>query len=66
LFSILILILILVLILILISRTSSDGFLPIRSDEVARWVLEEDTSDIRDWMRRVRAWVRAEVMGRPR
>ena len=41
------------------------GFLPVRSDEVARWVLEEDTSDIRDWMRRVRAWVRAEVVGRP-
>jgi hypothetical protein len=32
----------------------------------ARWVLEEDTSDIRDWMRRLRVWVRAEVVGRPR
>jgi Uma2 family endonuclease len=46
------------------SAIEISGFLPIRSDEVARWVLEEDTSDIRDWMRRLRAWVRAEVMGR--
>jgi Uma2 family endonuclease len=42
------------------------GFLPVRTDEVARWVLEEDTSDIRNWMRLLRAWVRSDVVGRPR
>ena len=43
------------------------GFLPVRADEIARWVLEEDTSDIRDWLTALCcAWVRAEVIGRPR
>src|SRR5262249_43542930 len=42
------------------------GFLPIRKDEVARWVLQEDRSDLQAWKRRLRAWVRAELSGRPR
>jgi Uma2 family endonuclease len=42
----------------------ASGFLPIRAEEVVRWVLEEDTSDIADWKRRLRAWVRAELPGR--
>jgi Uma2 family endonuclease len=42
------------------------GFLPIVADEVARWVLEEDRSNLLDWKRRLRAWVRAELVGRVR
>jgi Uma2 family endonuclease len=48
------------------AAVETSGFLPVRADEIARWVLEEDTSDIRDWMRRLRTWVRAEVVGRLR
>jgi Uma2 family endonuclease len=40
------------------------GFLPIRADEVNRWVLHEDRSSLLDWKRRLRAWVRAELAGR--
>ena len=36
-------------------------FLPIRKEEIARWVLIEDTSDLRAWKRRLREWVRAEL-----
>lgn len=42
------------------------GLLPIRADEVARWVLHEDRSNLLDWKRRLRAWVRAELAGRAR
>jgi Uma2 family endonuclease len=42
------------------------GFLPIVADEVARWVLREDRSNLLDWKRRLRGWVRAEVAGRAR
>ena len=42
------------------------GFLPIVADEVTRWVLEEDWSNLLDWKRRLRAWVRAELVGRVR
>jgi Uma2 family endonuclease len=48
------------------AAVETSGFLPVRAVEIARWVLEEDTSDIRDWMRRLRAWIRAEVVGRLR
>jgi Uma2 family endonuclease len=41
-------------------------FLPIRKEEIVRWVLEEDTSDLRAWKRRLREWVRAELAGRRR
>lgn len=40
------------------------GFLPIRADEVARWVFEEESSDVSEWERRLREWVRAELAGR--
>lgn len=40
------------------------GFLPIRADEVARWGFAEDSSDVSEWGRRLRAWVRAEPAGR--
>ena len=36
-------------------------FLPVRSEEVARWVLEEDRRAGSAWGRRLRAWARAEL-----
>jgi Uma2 family endonuclease len=42
----------------------TSGFLPIRADEVARWVFHEDSSDVSDWERRLIDWVRAELAGR--
>lgn len=46
--------------------TASDqsGFLPIRKEEVDRWVLQEDLSELLAWKRRLRAWVRAELSNR--
>lgn len=41
------------------------GLLPVRPDEVARWVFREDRSNVLDWKRCLRAWVRAELAGRP-
>ena len=43
---------------------SESGFLPVRSDEVGRWVLEEDRRAGSLWGPRLRAWVRAEVAPR--
>ena len=41
--------------------------LPIRAEEVRRWVVEEDSSDESAWARRLRAWARAEpIPRRPR
>jgi Uma2 family endonuclease len=39
-------------------------FLPVRSEEVRRWIVEEDTRDESAWARRLRAWVRAELAPR--
>ena len=41
-------------------------FLPITPEEVARWILIEDTVDESAWNRRLRAWVREELANRPR
>jgi Uma2 family endonuclease len=58
---------------IIIERLSEDGtyqttnvsaFLPVRSDEVGRWVLEEDRGSGSAWGHRLRAWVRAELAPR--
>jgi Uma2 family endonuclease len=58
---------------IVIERLADDGsyqlvaesaFLPVRSEEVGRWVLEEDSCDGSLWARRLRAWVRAELAAR--
>ena len=55
---------------IVIERVSEDGtyqtvdmseFLPVRSEEVARWVLEEDRRAGSAWGHRLRAWARAEL-----
>ena len=58
---------------IVIERLSEDGtyqtvdmseFLPVRSEEVARWVLEEDRRAGSAWARRLRAWARAKLAPR--
>ncbi|MFI5458643.1 MAG: hypothetical protein ACHRXM_24690 [Isosphaerales bacterium] len=38
--------------------------MPIRSEEVVLWVVQEDSSDQSAWARRLRAWVRAELTTR--
>jgi len=45
-------------------RVEFSGFLPVKADEVLRWVVEEDAADGSRWARRVRAWVRAELPAR--
>ncbi len=59
--------------LIVIERLADDGAyhpvegsasLPVRAEEVGRWVLEEDIRDGSAWARRLRAWVRAELAPR--
>ncbi len=42
------------------------ALLPVRASEVGRWVLKEDFSDGSLWARRLRAWVRAELVPRLR
>jgi Uma2 family endonuclease len=42
----------------------ASGFLLIRADEVARWVFQQDSSEMSAWKRRPRAWVRAELSDR--
>lgn len=39
-------------------------FLPVRAEEVRRWVIDEDFSDELAWEQRLRAWARAELMPR--
>ena len=42
----------------------SSRFLPIRAEEVYRWVAAEDTSDELAWEQRLREWIRAELAPR--
>jgi hypothetical protein len=58
---------------VVMERLGADGsyhavdgsaFLPIRAQEVQRWVVEEDSSDESAWARRLRAWARAELTPR--
>jgi Uma2 family endonuclease len=37
------------------------GFLPIRAEEVRRWVIDENSDDEAAWAERLRAWVAAEL-----
>jgi Uma2 family endonuclease len=46
------------------TAVESSQFLPIRSDEILRWVASEDSSDILAWERRLRAWIRDELAPR--
>jgi hypothetical protein len=36
----------------------ASGFLPLRADQVPRWLLEEDLSGYDAWTQRVREWAR--------
>jgi Uma2 family endonuclease len=45
------------------TAVEASGFLPVRADEVAHWVLEEDLADPPAWKRRLRAWIRTERGG---
>jgi Uma2 family endonuclease len=58
---------------VILERLGADGsyhpaeageFLPIRAEEIRRWVVEEDTRIEWSWARRLRAWVRAELAPR--
>jgi Uma2 family endonuclease len=40
------------------------GFLPLRADQVPRWLIDEDLSDYEAWTRRVRAWADKELSER--
>ena len=43
------------------TRAARSRFLPVRAEDVRRWILEQDTSDLTSWSRRVREWVRIEL-----
>lgn len=45
-------------------QVEESAFLPVRADEVGRWLLNEDNRDGSLWARRLRAWVRAELPSR--
>ena len=34
------------------------GFLPLRADQVPRWLLKEDRTDYDAWTQRIRAWAK--------
>jgi Uma2 family endonuclease len=40
------------------AAVDASGFLPVRADEVHRWIVEEDSSDDAAWARRLRAEIR--------
>jgi hypothetical protein len=42
----------------------SSRFLPIRTEEVIRWLVEQDASDKLAWEQRLRRWIRAELAPR--
>jgi Uma2 family endonuclease len=58
---------------VIIERLGDDGsyhsvdesrFLPIRAEEVRRWVVDENSDDESAWAERLRAWVAAELVPR--
>jgi Putative restriction endonuclease len=48
------------------TQVESSRFLPIRPSEILGWLIDEDTSSKTRWVRRLRAWVGAELAGRGR
>jgi Uma2 family endonuclease len=44
--------------------TDSSRFLPVRADEVLRWIRDEDLSDEIDWELRLREWARTDLAPR--
>jgi Uma2 family endonuclease len=43
------------------AASESSRFLPVRSDEVLRWIRDEDSSDELAWELRLREWARTEL-----
>jgi hypothetical protein len=59
---------------VIIERLGDDGcyrqvdvsrFLPIRAEEIRRWVVDENSDDQAAWAERLHAWVRADLAARP-
>jgi Uma2 family endonuclease len=48
------------------SLVKTSRFLPIRPEEVTRWITDDDVVDKTAWERRLRAWIRAELAPRMR
>ena len=46
------------------TAVEASRFLPIRADEILRWICHEDSADIADWERRLRAWIGDELVPR--
>jgi Uma2 family endonuclease len=46
------------------AAAASSQFLPIRADEITRWLTEEDATNKTAWERRLRAWIRVELAPR--
>ena len=46
------------------AASASSRFLPVRSDEVLRWIRDEDSSDELAWELRLREWARTELTPR--
>ena len=40
------------------------GFLPIRAEEVRRWIVDENSDDEAEWAERLRAWIAADLAPR--
>ncbi len=45
---------------------ASSRYLPVRAEEVVRWVAQEDTNDESAWEHRLREWIRTELASRTR
>ena len=39
-------------------------FLPVRAEDVTRWVFSEDSSSLVEWEQRLRQWVRDELVSK--
>ena len=48
------------------AAAASSRYLPVRAEEVLRWVAQEDTNDELAWELRLREWVRTELASRRR
>ena len=44
-------------------RVETSGFLPVRAEDVRRWVVEEDSSDQSAWARRLQSGSEGEDAG---
>ncbi len=44
----------------------ASGFLPVRADEIQRWIVDEDRTDDADWFRRMQAYFKTQAAKRSR